>query len=140
MSETAKDSNLVRTAGRGGIFITLAKVWYMLTGWALVFGLPRIFKWAGGGDVEKGQILFGAYKIVIMGVSFINNGIVTGTIQAVSKFTSEDISNADAVKRTALKVQGLLGVSIAVIYIGFARLLADLLGSGDLPGLSCLYG
>ncbi len=27
-----------------------------------------------------------------MGISFVNNGIITGTIQAVSKFTSEGAS------------------------------------------------
>jgi O-antigen/teichoic acid export membrane protein len=135
MTKPNPDENLVETAGRGVIYITFAKMWFMLTGWALIFGLPRIFKWASDGDVEKGQALFGAYKLVIMGVSFINNGIITGTIQAVSKFTSEDESGAEAVKRTALKVQGGLGIAIAVLYIGFAGLLADILGSPDLAML-----
>jgi O-antigen/teichoic acid export membrane protein len=132
MTSGKKEQNLVKTTGRGVVYITLAKIWFMLMGWALIFGLPRIFKWASGGDIEQGQALFGAYKIVFMGVSFINNGIITGTIQAVSKFTSEDESNHGSVRKTALKVQGILGISLAVVYIGFAGLVADILGSPDL--------
>jgi stage V sporulation protein B len=130
-----KESDAVRVAGRGVLCITFAKLWFMITGYILIFGLPRIFKWASGGDAEQGQILFGAYKLVFMGVSFINNGIVTGTIQAVSKFTSEDESRAAFVRRTALKVQGLIGLTLAVIYAGFAGLVADLLKSPDLANL-----
>ena len=133
--ELSKEKDAVKVAGRGVIYITFAKLWFMLTGWALVFGLPRIFKWASGGDAEQGQVLFGAYKLVIMGVSFINNGIITGTIQSVSKFTSEDETQADAVKRTALKVQGILGLSLTAIYIGFSGVLCDWLNSPDLARL-----
>ncbi len=129
------DKDIVRVAGRGVIYITFAKIWFMITGWALIFGLPRIFKWASGGDADVGQELFGAYKLVFMGVSFVNNGIITGTIQSVSKFTSEDESDAGAIRRTALRVQGLLGISLAVIYVGFAGFLADILKSPDLAFL-----
>jgi O-antigen/teichoic acid export membrane protein len=135
MSEPRQDADLVRTAGRGVIYITVAKIWFLLTGFILIFGLPRIFKWSAGGDEERGQALFGAYKLVFMGVSFINNGIITGTIQAVSKFTSEGSSDPGAVRRAALKVQGSLGVVLAVVYIGFAGFLADGLGSPDLAAL-----
>lgn len=117
------------------IYITFAKLWFMLTGWALVFGLPRIFKWASGGDAEQGQMLFGSYKLVFMGVSFINNGIITGTIQAVSKFTSEDDTNADSVKRTALRVQGFIGLVLCTLYMGFAGILCDILKSPELASL-----
>ena len=133
--DTPKEKDAVQVAGRGVLYITFAKLWFMLTGWALVFGLPRIFKWASGGDADQGQVLFGAYKLVIMGVSFINNGIITGTIQAVSKFTSEDDTQADAVKRTALKVQGILGCSLSLVYIAFAGLIAGALQSPDLAYL-----
>ena len=66
--------------------LTFAKLWFMLTGWALYFILPRIFKWSVDGDEKLGMALFGAYGIVFTGVSVINNGVITGTIQAVSKF------------------------------------------------------
>lgn len=135
MKSEDRDENLVRTAGRGVVYITFAKLWFMMAGYVLIFGLPRIFTWAAGGDDARGVALFGAYKLVIMGVSFINNGIITGTIQSVSKFTSEDESQAQAVRKTALKVQGGLGVVIAIVYIGFADLMAQALGSPDLAHL-----
>jgi O-antigen/teichoic acid export membrane protein len=125
MASSKDDQNLVKTAGRGVIYITFAKVWFMLTGWALVFVLPRVFKWSVGGDDDQGMALYGAYGIVFTGVSFINNGIITGTIQAVSKFTSEDESQAGAVRRTALKVQGGIGLVVAGMYVGLAGILAE---------------
>jgi len=125
MAADQGDKDIVKTAGRGVIYITFAKMWFMLTGWVLVFVLPRLFKWSAGGDEEQGQALYGAYSIVFTGVSFINNGIVSGTIQSVSKFTSEDESTAGAVKRTALKVQGALGVVLAAIFVGLSGILAE---------------
>ncbi len=124
MSETGQEKSVVRTAGRGVIYITFAKAWFMLTGWALIFILPRVFKWSAGGDDEMGQALFGAYGIVFTGVSFINNGIITGTIQSVSKFTSADESQAGAIRKTALLVQGGIGVLLGAAYAGVSGLLA----------------
>lgn len=134
-NDVKPDASVVRTAGRGVLYITFAKLWFMATGWALIFVLPRIFKWASGGDPAAGQALFGEYKLVVMGVSFINNGIITGTIQAVSKFTSEDETRAGAVQRAALKVQAAMGAVLAGLYIAFAGFLADTLGSPDLAFL-----
>ena len=124
MSETGQEKSVVRTAGRGVIYITFAKAWFMLTGWALIFILPRVFKWSVGGDDEKGLALFGAYGIVFTGVSFINNGIITGTIQSVSRFTSADESQAGAIRKTALLVQGCIGAVLGAAYVGVAGLLA----------------
>ncbi len=138
MSDTDKTvdkKDVVKVAGRGFIYITLAKMWFMLAGWVLIYALPRIFKWAAGGDEAEGQMLVGSYKLVIMGVSFINNGIITGTIQAVSKFTSEDESKAAAVWKTALKVQGTIGLALTALYVGFSGVIADLLGSPDMAYL-----
>jgi O-antigen/teichoic acid export membrane protein len=125
MASGKEDQDIVKTAGRGVIYITFAKLWFMLTGWALVFVLPRVFKWSAEGDDEQGMALYGAYGIVFTGVSFINNGIITGTIQAVSKFTSEDERQAGAVRRTALKVQGGIGLVLAAMYVGLAGILAE---------------
>jgi O-antigen/teichoic acid export membrane protein len=132
MGARESESDVVKTTGRGVLYITFAKGWFLLAGMVLTFGLPRIFKWAGGDDVNVGIALFGAYQIVTRGVSIINNGIVTGTIQAVSKFTSEDESNAGAVRRAGLRVQGSLGIAIAVLYAALAGFLAQALGSPEL--------
>jgi O-antigen/teichoic acid export membrane protein len=124
-SKSQVEKDLVRSTGRGVLYISFAKMWFMLTGYVLAFGLPLIFKWTEGWDGDKGMALFGAYGIVITGISVINNGIITGTIQAVSKFTSEDETQAGAVRRTALKLQLGIGLVLAVLYAGFAGFLAE---------------
>ena len=108
MAADKGDKDIVKTAGRGVIYITFAKLWFMLSGYALVFILPRLFKWSADGDDVEGMALMGAYGIVFTGISFINNGIISGTIQSVSKFTSEDESQASAIKRTALKLKPMM--------------------------------
>ncbi len=120
---TTSDDKVVKTAGRGVLYIAFAKAWFLITGVALGLILPRVFKWTAGSE-QAGQALFGAYGIVFTGVSFINNTLITGTIQAVSKFTSEDESRAGAVRRTGLLVQGGIGIALGAIYAALAGVLA----------------
>ncbi len=136
MNESKADANLVKSTGRGVIYITIAKVWFMLSGWVLIFILPRVFKWSVGGDENLGMALYGAYGIVFAGVSIINNGFITGTIQAVSKFTSEDESRAGAVRRLAFRLQGVMGLIVAALYAAFAGVLAE--KWFESPGLAML--
>lgn len=114
--------------------IASAKVWFLITGWIAMIALPRIFKWASG-SAEAGQAMFGDYKLVFMGVSFLNNAIITGTIQAVSKFTSESDTRAYPVRATALRVQAVVGVGLAAAYAAAAPWIAQWLGSPDLSSL-----
>jgi O-antigen/teichoic acid export membrane protein len=123
MTDQKSEANLVKSTGRGVLYITFAKGWFLFTGVALGLILPRVFKWSAGGD-EAGMALYGAYGIVLTGVSFINNTLITGTIQAVSKFTSEDESRAGAVRRTGLLVQGGIGLVLGAAYALLAGVLA----------------
>jgi O-antigen/teichoic acid export membrane protein len=120
---TTTDDKVVKSAGRGVLYIAFAKAWFLITGVALGLVLPRVFKWSAGSE-EAGQALFGAYGIVFTGVSFINNTLITGTIQAVSKFTSEDEAQAGAVRRTGLLVQGGIGVILGGGYAALAGVIA----------------
>ncbi|MCK9463758.1 MAG: oligosaccharide flippase family protein [Proteobacteria bacterium] len=122
MSTTA-DDKVIKSVGRGVLYIAFAKAWFLVTGVALGLILPRVFKWSAGSE-EAGQALFGAYGIVFTGVSFINNTLITGTIQAVSKFTSEDETRAGAVRRTGLLVQGGIGVILGAAYALLAGVIA----------------
>ncbi|MDD5309633.1 MAG: polysaccharide biosynthesis C-terminal domain-containing protein [Deltaproteobacteria bacterium] len=123
MNDQKSDASIVKAAGRGVIYITFAKAWFLITGVALGLVLPRVFKWSAGSE-EAGMALYGAYGIVFTGVSFINNTLITGTIQAVSKFTSEDESRAGAVRRTGLLVQGGIGVVLGAAYAVLSGVLA----------------
>ena len=115
------------TAGRGVIFIALAKLYFMVAGYAIYFTLPRLL---------GTEVLWGNYLLVVGLVSVIDNVIVTGTIQGVSRFTAQDDSLAQAVKRAALKVQLVLGCSITAAYLIAAPYIAE--WERD-PGLASLY-
>jgi stage V sporulation protein B len=115
------------TAGRGVIYIALAKLYFMVAGYAIYFSLPRLL---------GSEVLWGNYLLVVGLVSIIDNVIVTGTIQGVSKFTAQDDTLADGVKRAALKVQVVLGGGLAALYVGSAPLIAS--WERD-PGLTSLY-
>jgi stage V sporulation protein B len=119
--EAAPDDVAAR-AGRGTIYITASKLWFMVTGAALMFVLPRLVSQA---DV-------GVYKVVIGLVSVINAVVVTGTVQTVSKFVSQTPALADAIKRKALVLQCFVGCGAAAAFALAAPLVAGLL---DDPGL-----
>ncbi len=104
------------SAGRGVIFIAAAKLYFMIAGYAIYFTLPRLL-----GSVAE----WGEYGLVIAWVSVIDNVIVTGTIQGVSRFTARGDAGADAVKRTALRMQVWLGGGIAATFCLIAPLLAS---------------
>src|SRR5690242_1622359 len=84
--EAARSEAIVKSAGRGTIYITIAKLYFIVSGYAIYFFLPRIL------SAQE----FGQYGFVTGVVSIINAVIVIGTQQAVSKFVSEDTRRADA--------------------------------------------
>jgi len=114
-------------AGRGVIYIALAKLYFMVAGYAIYFTLPRLL---------GSEVLWGNYLLVVGLVSVIDNVIVTGTIQGVSKFTAQNNALADGIKRAALKVQFILGSSITLVYLMAAPFIAH--WERD-PGLTGLY-
>lgn len=110
----SRTEDVAAKAGRGTIYITASKLWFMVTGAALMFVLPRLISVA---DV-------GVYKVVIGLVSVINAVVVTGTIQTVSKFVSQTPEHADAIKRKALLLQVFLGGGAAAAFALGAPLVA----------------
>lgn len=114
------------TAGRGVIYITLAKLYFMVAGYAIVFVLPRLL----GSKVEWGN-----YLLVTGLVSVIDNVIVVGTIQGVSRFTAQGDVGADAVKRAGLHVLALVGTTVVAIYVLAAPWIARALEDGGLTQL-----
>lgn len=113
MSE-APDST--RTAGRGVVFITAAKLYFMVAGYVVQFVLPRLLGTAAA---------YGAYSTVMRSASILNNVLVTGTIQSVSKFTSERDDRVPAVVRSALRFQAVLAGVVALTYFGLSGWIAS---------------
>jgi stage V sporulation protein B len=111
-----------QSAGRGTIYITLAKLWFIASGYGIEFTLPRL--------LAKED--FGLYKVVVGAVSILNAVIVTGTQQTVSKYISQDETRADSVKSTALKLQLLVGGIAALGFFLLAPLIASYLNDARL--------
>jgi O-antigen/teichoic acid export membrane protein len=101
-------------AGRGALFIGFAKGFFMLAGFLQRVLLARVV----------GPAEYGAFSVVNNAISTVNNTMVQGTIQSVSKFTAEDDARAGAVQRAGLKMQAGLGVLIALVVVLAAPLLA----------------
>src|SRR6476646_3480031 len=76
-SPTVKDaeprpaSDVATVAGRGAIYITLAKLWFMASGYGIAITLTYLL------TTEE----YGLYRVVINAVSIVNAVIVTGTYQ-----------------------------------------------------------
>ncbi|MFH1130549.1 MAG: oligosaccharide flippase family protein [Pseudomonadota bacterium] len=113
-------------AGRGVLYIAVAKLYFMVAGYAIYFALPRLL----GTEADWGN-----YLLVVGLVSVIDNFIVTGTIQGVSRFTAQAEGRADAVRRAALRVQLFLGGGVALLYFLAAPLLAQWEKDAGLTGL-----
>jgi stage V sporulation protein B len=93
-------------AGRGVLYIGIAKLYFIVVGFALETLLPRLL----------GKALYGSYGVVNVFVSNINNVIVTGTIQAVSRPTAADPGRAEEVKAAGLRMQLFVALPIALVY------------------------
>jgi stage V sporulation protein B len=114
MSNGPSTSERAVEAGRGALFIGFAKGFFMLSGFLQRWLLTRF---VGPAD-------YGAFSLVNNVVSTVNNTVVQGTIQSVSKFTAEDDARADAVKRAGLTLQAFLGVAVGVGFLLAAPLIA----------------
>ncbi|MEW6729877.1 MAG: oligosaccharide flippase family protein [Acidobacteriota bacterium] len=120
--EKSSEDTIVKTAGRGTIYITIAKLYFIVAGYGTYFTLPQI--------ISPEQ--FGNYGIVTGIVAIINAVILGGTQQAVSKFISENPRSAESVKRQALWLQCLVGGGATVGYLLAAPLIANLLNDPKL--------
>lgn len=105
------------SAGRGVAFLTLSKGWFIVAGYAGVFGLTRLLPTEG----------YGIYAVVTGIVAVLGDVLIRGTNQAVSRFAAEDPDRAEAVKRAALNLQCLLGGGLFIAYYAAAPLIARFL-------------
>jgi O-antigen/teichoic acid export membrane protein len=115
--DTTPKQDVTVTAGRGVIFIAIAKFYFMVSGYVIQFALWPIL----------GEKLYGDYGVVKNLASWFNNVVVTGTIQSTSKFTAERPEQAEAVKHAALRMQVFFGFLLGGILFFAAPWLAGLL-------------
>jgi stage V sporulation protein B len=104
-------------AGRGVLYIAFAKFYFMFAGLVIQVRLPAVLSRAA----------FGSYSLVANIASLVNNVLVTGTIQAVSRFAAQEPGKARRVQQAGLRMHIRLGLVIAVGFIAAAPVIAWLL-------------
>lgn len=116
--------------GRGVIYLTLSRMIFALSGTILHIGMARLL------GVEE----YGIYGVImaLMGIIYIL--YQPGIYAAVTKFTSENIENAEPILKTGLKVQACLTVVSALIIVASAPLIAHLLKDTSLSPYIRLVG
>jgi stage V sporulation protein B len=103
-------------AGRGVLYIAFAKFYFMVAGAVLELRLPTVL----------GTTTYGAYGVVNSLVSPFNNVLVTGTIQAVSRFSSQRPEASSAVQRAGLRMHLFIGLVLAIAFAAASPLVARL--------------
>jgi stage V sporulation protein B len=99
------------------LYIAFAKFYFMIAGLLIQVRLPAILSRAS----------FGSYSLVANIASLVNNVLVTGTIQSVSRFAAQEPGKARRVQQAGLRMHVRLGLVIAVGFIAAAPLVAWLL-------------
>jgi stage V sporulation protein B len=112
--------------GRGLALITLAKLYFILTGFVVQVGLPRLL---------GSPTAFGQYSLVMSIASVINNVLIAATVQSVSKRVSEDEALAPARLRQGLTLQLFVGVALALGLVALAPVLSSIAYDAELTKL-----
>lgn len=105
MSDEAKQA--ATGAGRGVLYIAFAKFYFMFVGLVVQFRLPAILS----------HTAWGSYSFINSLVSPVNNVLVTGTIQTVSKFAAAEPDKARRVQHAALRMHLRLGLLVALAFV-----------------------
>lgn len=123
---------MARTAGRGGLAISAAKIYFILLGLVQQVLLPRVLGTAG----------YGALSRVLSPASIAYNPLVTTSIQGVSRAVAQSApADRPATIRRVLGVHALLAVPIAAAFFLLAPYIARWVNAEHLePGLRILSG
>lgn len=114
--------DVTRVAGRGTLYVTAAKVWFIVSGLGIEIALTRLM------TAEQ----FGIYRVVIGVVSIINAVIITATYQTVSKHVSEAEEKAASVRQKALQIQAIVGGAASLGVFLLAPVIASYLNDDRL--------
>ncbi len=128
----SSSDNAAATAGRGFLVITAAKLWFMVSGALITFGLPVLFGSDIYGKNSNGVALYGQYVDLNNTLSILSMVMVVGVMQAVSKFVSETPDAAGGVVRQARNIMLVLALAIGGGFIAAAPWLAAARGNPQL--------
>lgn len=111
VSESKEDS---RRAGRGLLWVTGAKVFFVVSSTVIWAVLPRIF---------DDEAVFGLFAVAFGFASIINAVLISSTLQTVSKLVSEHDERGPAVLRQGLRIQLVVGSVVGSLLFFGAPLL-----------------
>ncbi len=106
---------MARVAGRGFLWITAAKVYFLATGTLSSLVFPRLL-----GD----PVLFGRYRVVTGLLNVITMVVITATVQGVSRLCSEEGAWVRGVRTSALRIQAALFGPVFIVLLAGAGVLA----------------
>jgi stage V sporulation protein B len=137
-TQTKPDPDVARTAGRGGLAVAFAKVYFIIMGLAQQIALPRVLGLDG----------YGALSTVLSIASIAYNPVTTTSIQGVSRAVTQGAPDTRAATiRRVFTVHALFAVVSAVAFYFFAPLVVDTLDAAHvmpairiLSGVMLLYG
>ncbi|MFN0248967.1 MAG: lipopolysaccharide biosynthesis protein [Kofleriaceae bacterium] len=129
-SASASEATVPSKAARGVVYIAFAKLYFMVAGMVIQFRLPHI--------LSRGA--WGSYSLVTNIASLVNNVLVTGTIQTVSKFAAQEPAKARQVQQAGLRMHVRLGLVIAVGFIAAAPIVAHFLHDAEKTGPLMMAG
>ena len=108
--ETPAAGDQARRIGRGGIYLTFTKLYFIASSYLIYFALPAI----------GGLALLGGYGTVNAYLSLLSTVLITGTVQAVARFVGKEPEAARAVRAQAFQLQLMLGVAAAMAFFFLA--------------------
>ncbi len=119
------DADATRSAGRGGLAIAVAKVAFILFGFAQQLILPRIVGVDGYGQVRS----------VLTFVNIVNNVIVGTSIQSVSRTVASVAGDkAEEAFRRVLSVHLVIAIVVSTLFALGAGLLASIIHAPHIAG------
>jgi O-antigen/teichoic acid export membrane protein len=119
-----------RQAGSGVFWLTLAKLYFMATGFLLVIFLPKLFEKLSGDTTGE---VYGEYRVVVGLINLLNMVLIGGALQAVSKFVSEREDRVRSVKWQTLRLQAIIGGGLTgLLFFGADTIATRFYGQPDL--------
>jgi len=89
------------------LYIAFAKLYFMVAGAIIEFRLPAILT----------NTVFGAYAVVASTVSPINNVLITGAIQSISRFTAQTPELPRALQAAGFRMHLYIGLPVALLFV-----------------------
>ena len=133
-SDSNQQEDQVKVVGKGLLVITFAKLWFMVGGALITFGLPYLFTWMGESK-EVAKQMYGQFFDINNTMSILSMVLITGGLQAVSKWVSQ-YADQPHVRNDVLRKLGRLMLALSIIvgggFILGAPALAEYRGNSEL--------